>query len=181
MCSPDAVLDFWYADAMRKQWFASTPALDAEIRQRFESTWNAARLGELDRWLDQAESALALIIVLDQFPLNMFRGEAKSFATEAQAIAAAKHAISLDYPRQIPRERVAFMYLPLMHSERLADQELCVRLFEAAGLVENARFARHHYDIVQRFGRFPHRNAILGRESTPDEIAYLNSKEAFKG
>ncbi len=179
--TPQTILDFWYAESMRKHWFASTPELDAEIRQRFEATWEAARLGELDHWLQQPESALALIIVLDQFPLNMFRGQAKSFATEAQAIAASKHAINAHYPQQLPPERLAFLYLPLMHSEKLDDQALCVRLFESSGLTENARFARHHYEIVRRFGRFPHRNAILGRESTPEEIAYLNSKEAFKG
>jgi len=143
--------------------------------------WEAARLGELDAWLHQPDTALALIIVLDQFPLNMFRGEAKSFATEAQAIAAAKYAIAENYAPHLPNDRLAFLYLPLMHSENLEDQAQCVRLFEAAGLVENARFARHHQDIVQRFGRFPHRNASLGRISTADEIAYLNSPGAFKG
>ena len=179
--SSQAVLDFWYADEMRKHWFASTPQLDNDIRHRFEAMWEAASEGKLDGWLEHPESALALIIVLDQFPLNMFRGEAKSFTTEAQALDAAKYAIGHGYDYDTPRERVAFMYLPLMHSENLVDQEQCVRLFEASGLVEHARFARHHHDIVKRFGRFPHRNAILGRDSTPEEIAYLNSKEAFKG
>lgn len=179
--SPQTVLDFWYADAMRKQWFASTPQLDAEIRDRFEAIWEAAYVGELETWLAQPESALALIIVLDQFPLNMFRGQAKSFATEAQAIAAANEAIAKNYHLSIPKERVAFMYLPLMHSENLLDQDRCVQLFEAAGLADNARFAHHHRAIIQRFGRFPHRNAILGRVSTPEEIAYLNSPQAFKG
>ncbi len=175
------ILDFWYTPPMPEHWFNSTPALDAEIRQRFASTWEQAKAGEWDAWKHSADGCLALCIVLDQFPLNMFRGEARSFSTEQQAVAVTKHAVAQGFDQQLPPERVMFLYMPLMHSEHLADQDESVRLFNAVGLVDNARFAEHHRGIVQRFGRFPHRNAALGRESTPAELEYLNSKEAFKG
>jgi uncharacterized protein (DUF924 family) len=179
--SPQDILDFWYAPEMRSKWFASTPQLDAMIRERFESLWEAAVRGELDAWRGSPEGSLALAIILDQFPLNMFRGAAKRFSSEGQAIALAKHAIAQGYDRQIEKAQLAFLYLPLMHSEDLADQDLSVELFAAAGLDNNLRFAQHHRDIVRRFGRFPHRNAILGRASSAEELAYLESKEAFKG
>lgn len=181
IATPQEVLDFWYGEEMAKRWFNATPALDEEIRTRFEATWAAAAQDTLSHWRNRAQDCLALCIVLDQFPLNMFRGKPKSFSTEEQAIAVAKHAIAQGFDRQIDKARLAFLYMPLMHSEYLLDQDLSVQLFAAAGLVHNLRFAQHHQDIVRRFGRFPHRNAILGRSSTPEELAYLDSKEAFKG
>jgi uncharacterized protein (DUF924 family) len=181
MFSPQDILDFWYAPDMRSKWFASTPQLDAMIRERFESLWEAAVRGELDAWRSSPQGSLALAIILDQFPLNMFRGTAKSFSSEGQAIAVAKQAIAQGYDRQIDKAQLAFLYMPLMHSEDPADQDLSVELFAAAGLDNNLRFAKHHRDIVRRFGRFPHRNAILGRASSAEELAYLESKEAFKG
>lgn len=181
MITPSEILDFWYAEAMRSKWFASTPQLDATIKEKYARVWEAAIRGELDTWLDTPEGCLALAIILDQFPLNMFRATAKSFSSEHQAIAVAKYAIGQGYDQMIERAQVAFLYMPLMHSENLADQDLCVRLFAAAGLENNLRFAQHHRKIVRRFGRFPHRNAILGRPSTAEELDYLNSKEAFHG
>ena len=175
------ILNFWYTPPMSQHWFSSTAAIDADIRTRFESTWVAAKTGELDAWKQTPEGCLALCIVLDQFPLNMYRGQALSFSTEQQAIAITKQALAQGFDQQLPPERLMFLYMPLMHSEQLADQEASVRLFAAAGLMDNARFAEHHQGIVQRFGRFPHRNAALGRESTPAELEYLNSKEAFTG
>jgi len=179
--SPDEVLEFWYSAAMRPRWFDSTPQLDAEIRRRFEALWQRAANGELDHWCGNAEGCLALVIVLDQLPLNMFRGQAESFLTEAQAVAASKLAIARGYDKQIPPERRAFLYMPLMHSENLADQDLSVRMFEQSGLEGNMRWARHHRELIRKYGRFPHRNASLGRESSPEERAYLASKEAFLG
>lgn len=175
------ILNFWYMPPLPQHWFNSTPAIDAEIRERFESTWLQAKAGELASWQDSADGCLALCIVLDQFPLNMYRGQALSFSTEQQAVAVTKQAIAQGFDQQLPPERVMFLYMPLMHSEHMADQDACVRLFAEVGLLENSRFAEHHRGIVQRFGRFPHRNAALGRESTPAELEYLNSKEAFKG
>lgn len=179
--SAEAVISFWYSTEMRERWFSSTPALDAEIRDRFDALWRRAAAGELDDWKNRPDSCLALIIVLDQFPLNMFRGQAISFKTERQAIDAAKYAVSQGYDRVIPAERLAFLYMPLMHSEQLADQETSVRLFEAAGLKDNISFAKHHRDIIKTFGRFPHRNAILCRESRQEERDYLASQSAFLG
>jgi len=166
---------------MQKRWFSSTPELDAEIRNRYEPLWASAANGELDEWRNSPEGCLALIIVLDQFPLNMFRGEARSFKTEHKAIEAAKYALAKGYHKAIPAEKLAFLYMPLMHSENLEDQALSVKLFEEARLENNLRFAEHHREIIRKFGRFPHRNAILGRKSMAEEIEYLNSKEAFLG
>ena len=166
---------------MRKQWFASTPQLDAAIKVRFEITWEAAVRGDYDDWRNSPDGCLALTIILDQLPLNMFRGSAKSFSSEHLAIDVAKHAIAQTYDLQIDPAQLAFLYMPLMHSEHLTDQDQSVALYAAAGLTNNLRFAQHHRDIVSRFGRFPHRNALLGRVSSTAELEYLNSKEAFKG
>jgi uncharacterized protein (DUF924 family) len=181
MPQPQDVLDFWFADGMQRRWFRATPALDAEIRGRFEAPWRAAAAGHLDHWSQNAAGALALVILLDQFPLNMFRGEARAFATEARAVAVTLDAVDRGLDAELEGPRLAFLYMPLMHSEDMAHQEASVRLFEAAGLEDNARFARHHRELIRRFGRFPHRNAILGRASTPEELAYLASSEAFTG
>jgi uncharacterized protein (DUF924 family) len=177
---PAAVLDFWFAPGMDKCWFNSTPALDSDIKARFESVWQAGRDGKLAAWEDTAEGVLALVILLDQFPLNMYRDRPESFSTEAAARGVAARAIERGLDARIgSNQRRFFLYLPFMHSEELADQERALQLFEQAGLVGSLRIARHHRDIVARFGRFPHRNAILGRDSTPEEIAWLASPEGF--
>lgn len=166
---------------MRKAWFQSTPELDNLIRERYEAVVQQALAGELNHWQDTACTSLALCIVLDQFPLNIYRGTVQSFAGQEPAIAVARHAIREGLDKQLDKSQLAFLYLPLMHSEDLVDQDLCVEKFAEAGLEENLKFARHHRDIVRRFGRFPHRNVILGRQSRPEERAYLDSPEAFKG
>jgi uncharacterized protein (DUF924 family) len=177
--SAQDILEFWFTEPASRYWFSSTPAFDAEIRERFESVWTQARDGALSGWEQTPDGSLALVIVLDQFPLNMYRGLAISFSTEAQARAVAGRAIRRGFDRQLHRERLAFLYLPYMHSEKLADQQRSVELFEAAGLVRNLEFARGHREIVRRFGRFPHRNRILGRASSAEELAWLASAEAF--
>jgi uncharacterized protein (DUF924 family) len=179
--TPQDILDYWYSPRLSKHWFSSTPELDAEITDRYQSLWEQAAAGALDDWMDTPEGSLALAIILDQFPLNMFRGQAKSFSTEARAIAIAKHAIDSAFDRRLDKDRLAFLYMPLMHSENLADQDMSVKLFGEAGLIDNHRFAEHHRDIVRRFGRFPHRNGILGRASTAAELQYLASEGAFTG
>ena len=177
--TPQDIVHFWYAAEMRAKWFASTPSVDAMIRERYEPVWESAQLGALRHWRNNSADCLALVIVLDQFPLNMFRGTVKSFSTMQQAIAVTKQAIAQGFDLLIDKAQLAFLYMPLMHSEDLADQDLSVALFEAAGLENNLRFARHHREIVHRFGRFPHRNAILGRTNSAEESAYLASKKAF--
>lgn len=177
--APVEVLDYWFAPGMDKCWFASTPQLDAEMRTRFEGLWRRGAAGGLADWELDPDGALALVILLDQVPLNMFRNQAEGYSSEAAARTVADRAIARGWDRDLPPQRLQFLYLPFMHSENLADQERSVRLFEPAGLTDNLRFARHHRDIVARFGRFPHRNAALGRDSTPEELAWLASPEGF--
>ena len=178
---PREIIDFWFSDESRERWFDSTPAFDDLIRERFYHSWQSASRGELDHWMETAAGCLALVIVLDQFPLNMFRNQALAYSTEEQARAVARTAIERGFDRQLDSQRLAFLYLPFMHSENLEDQELALRLFDQPGLEGNLRFARHHHAIVARFGRFPHRNQALGRDSSTDEIEYLNSDQAFTG
>jgi len=175
------LLDFWFSEPMNQHWFKSTPAIDRDIAQRYATLWQQAANGELDHWLQSAQTCLALIVLLDQLPLNMFRGQAKSFSTEKQAIEACLYGLEQDYDRQLSQAQQAFFYMPLMHSEQLAHQRRSVELYQHAGLESNLRFARHHCELIERFGRFPHRNAVLGRVSTVEELDYLQSKKAFKG
>lgn len=175
------VLAFWFSESIKPLWFRSTPEFDEELRERFLDTWKAASAGKLDHWRDSAEGALALVIVLDQFPLNMFRGKAESFSTEEQARQVATEALANGWDRELDGAHLAFLFMPFMHSENIDDQDRAVALFTAAGLEDNLRFARHHRELIRRFGRFPHRNAILGRASSDEELAYLASKEAFHG
>jgi uncharacterized protein (DUF924 family) len=179
--APEKVLNFWYSEAMNRHWFKSTPDIDENIRSQFELLWQKAAQGELNSWMQTAEGCLALIILLDQLPLNMFRGKAKSFSTEAQSIECTLYGIERGFDKQIPQVQLSFFYMPLMHSELLEHQDLSVQMFERAGLGDNARFARHHRGIIHQFGRFPHRNKLLARESTEAERDYLQSDQAFKG
>lgn len=179
--TPESIIKFWYSDKIKSQWFNSTKDLDKEIKNNYESVWKAAIRGEYKHWNETATGCLALAIILDQFPLNMFRGDVESFSTEAMAVKVSKQAIEKGFDKEIEKEKIAFLYMPLMHSENMEDQNLSVSLFEKMGLEDNARFAKHHRGIVEKFGRFPHRNEILQRESSQDEIDYLNSDDAFTG
>jgi uncharacterized protein (DUF924 family) len=175
------LLSFWFSEPVKKLWFNSTPEFDAELKKKYLHFVERAKRGELDGWVSDAHGALALVIILDQFPLNIFRQQALSFATEGKARQVADLATKKGLDQLLSSEQKAFLYLPFMHSEDLADQDKSVELFEKAGLTENLRYAKHHRELIRRFGRFPHRNRILGRESSAEEIAYLNSKEAFLG
>lgn len=179
--SPTEILEFWFADGMERHWFRPTDALDREIRDQFSGAWQKASEGAIDEWSSSPEGSLALVILLDQLPLNMFRGERRAFATEQQAVTVTLAAIDRGHDKSLAGPKRAFLYMPLMHSEDLRHQDLSVDLYSAAGLKDNERFARHHRELIRRFGRFPHRNEILGRESTPEERDYLSSKEAFTG
>jgi len=179
------LLDYWYSDDIKKAWFSSTADIDADIRQRYEKLWQQATQGKLNDWMNSAEGCLALIILLDQLPLNMFRGTKQSFSSEQQAVSvcyhAIKHRFDQDIIQQSGEDKIAFLYMPLMHSENIDDQNNAVKYFVATGLEGNIRFAKHHRTLIEKYGRFPHRNAILGRENTADEKEYLRSKEAFLG
>lgn len=179
--TPQTLLDFWFAPSQEKYWFSSTPQFDQQLREQFENIWCAARDGQQADWELSEEGALALVILLDQMPLNMYRGLAESFSTEAQAREVAGRAIEQDFDKLLADKGKAFMYMPFMHSEDLADQDRSVALYDAAGLKNNLKFAQHHRDIIRQFGRFPHRNAILGRPSSPEEKAWLASETAFHG
>lgn len=181
---PQEVLDFWFgapgsADAgkRRPEWFRKSDAFDAAIRERFLTIYEEAAAGRLAEWEVGARPLLALIVVLDQFPRNMFRGSPRSFATDPRALAAADRMVQRGWDAQLSALERSFAYLPFEHAENGAAQKRSMQLFGAlardpscADLLE---WARKHYVIVERFGRFPHRNAILGRVSTPEEIEFL--------
>ena len=177
----EQILGFWFSKVSSKHWFRSTQAFDDELRERFGGLVEAALRDELSHWLETARGALALVILLDQLPLNIYRGQARSFAGEAGARQAASVAIEHGWDQGLSAQEKAFLYMPFMHSELLEDQDRAVTLFTAAGLEGNLRWAKHHREIVRRFGRFPHRNTILGRTSTQEELAWLASDEAFRG
>src|SRR4029078_12722593 len=168
------VVAFWQK-AGPDRWFKKDTALDDEIRERFLATHEAAAAGQLSGWEQSAEGALALLILLDQFPRNMFRGDARAFATDPLARAITAGAIVRGFDSQVPKELQKFFYLPFEHSENLADQERCIALNKASGDAENLKWAEIHADIIRRFERFPHRNAMLGRSTTPEEQAFLDS------
>jgi uncharacterized protein (DUF924 family) len=182
-----AVLDFWCGAAdsadygqFREIWFrAATRAFDQEICERFLSTHEAAARGAFDAAMDSAEGALALLILLDQFPRNMFRGTARAFATDAKARTVARHAIERGLDRQVPAVYRIFFYLPFEHSESLVDQDFGIEQVRALGDERSLKYALEHREVIARFGRFPHRNACLGRASTPDEIEFLKSAESW--
>ncbi len=176
-----ALIEFWFSDAVSKLWYNSTPEFDRQLREDYQTLWEQASRGELQHWNETAQGSLALVIVLDQFPLNMFRGTARSYSSEALSREVARAAIERGFDEELPPEQRSFLYLPFMHSETIADQLYSIELFERAGLESNLRFARHHHAIVEEFGRFPHRNETLGRTSTQAEIDYLDSDKAFKG
>lgn len=172
--TPEDILNFWRA-AGHDRWWGKNDAFDAEIRERFIDTWNAARSGQLSSWQTSDTGALALVLVLDQFPRNIFRNDARAFATDAMAREVASRAIAEGRDHHIGAPLRAFMYLPFMHSENLADQERCVALLHQSGDEENLKFAREHSEIIRKFGRFPHRNPVLGRATKPEEAAFLQS------
>ncbi len=168
------VLNFWFSEGVKPLWFKKSDEFDREIKQRFINIYQLAQTGALASWRDRSEDLLALIIIFDQFPRNMFRHTAQTFATDALALDLAKYALSNNYPQDLAAEQQAFLYMPLMHSENKLDQALSVELFQALGTEDYLKFAIKHQEIINRFGRFPHRNKILGRESTTDEREFLN-------
>jgi uncharacterized protein (DUF924 family) len=168
------VLAFWLA-AGHERWFAHDEAFDTAIRDRFAATYKDAAAGLLSAWENSPEGALALVIVLDQFPRNMFRGTARSFTADPPARAVAERAIARGFDQRVAMPGRVFFYLPFEHSEALADQERSVALIAATGDADSLKWAELHADIIRRFGRFPHRNALLGRASTPQEQAFLDA------
>ncbi len=176
--TPEGILDFWLNEVGPDRWYVQDEALDETIRRRFLAAWRAARNGAYDCWLTEPATALALLILLDQFPRNMFRGQAESYAADERALRLAKLAIARGHDMRTDEPARQFFYLPLMHSENVNDQDRCVRLFSCrmprTGAA-NLGHARAHREVIRRYGRFPYRNAALGRETTADEAAYLEA------
>lgn len=169
----EAVLDFWFGERARGRWFAAEAAFDTEVREKLGELAREAASGALDHWQDSPLGSLALVILLDQAPRNIHRGQPAAFASDAHARAVADRAIALGHDRQLDAEQRVFIYLPFEHSEQLADQERSLRLFTALGNAEQLDYAVRHHEIIARFGRFPHRNAVLRRRSNLDEQAFL--------
>jgi len=172
----DAIFTFWFDELGPDLWFATSPELDATIRNRFHGDYVAvmAAGADLAPWLSTPRTSLALVILLDQFPRNMFRGTPRAFEADGAALKAARAAIRRGHDLETEVARRVFFYLPFEHSERLEDQEEAVRLVrERADIADYLKFAEVHRDIIRRFRRFPHRNVLLGRVSTPEEVAYL--------
>ena len=171
--TPEAAeLVTYWTEAGPKRWFTHDEGFDRDFRERFLALHERAAKGDFDdTWMQHAESALALVILLDQFPRNAFRGSKRAFATDTHAHAIADRAIKAKYDQLVPKELRPFFDLPFEHSEQLADQDRSVALHEAIGMAE---WAVKHRDIIRRFGRFPHRNAILGRTTTAEEQTFLD-------
>ena len=172
--SPAGILAFWH-EAGRDAWYKRNDAFDAEVKRRFLALWQKAVAGELSSWEETDEGALALVIVLDQFPRNMFRGTSQAFASDVLARDVARRAIAKAVDRRVDPVLLEFLYLPFMHSEHLPDQLHCVALFRSIEGSENLEYAEEHAAIIRRFGRFPHRNHLLGRDTTPEEQAFLDN------
>jgi uncharacterized protein (DUF924 family) len=183
----EEVLDFWFGredepgyGEFREAWFRKDPAFDATVLARFSGLYEEAAAGDLDGWCEEAQGCLALVIVLDQFPRNMFRGDGRTHAADATALETAGYAVEHALDRELPAFQRMFLYMPFMHSENVEDQRRSVELF---GLLADepdgpdvTSYAAGHREIVERFGRFPHRNGILGRETTPEEAAFLKTE-----
>lgn len=173
--TPKAVLAFWFEEVTPAQWWAKSADFDRVVEARFGTLHAAACRCELYAWRNSAEGRLAEIIVLDQFSRNIFRDRPEAFATDAMALVLAQEAVAAGADSALDPPHRAFLYLPYMHSESPAIQALAVTLFAAPGMERNLDFARRHQAIIDRFGRYPHRNAILGRPSTPEELEFLKT------
>jgi uncharacterized protein (DUF924 family) len=167
------VLAFW-REAGPERWYKRDTAFDATIRSRFRELWEKAAAGELASWETSDDGALALVIVLDQFPRNMFRDDARTYCSDVPAREVANRAIARGADTRVDESLLEFFYLPFMHSEQIADQIQCIELFRQSGNTDNLKYAEAHADIIRRFGRFPHRNRIVGRQTTPEEQAFLD-------
>jgi uncharacterized protein (DUF924 family) len=187
--TPREILDFWFGregdegyGEFREAWFTKDPEFDREVWDRFEGAYEEAAAGRLDHWKDEAQSCLALIILLDQFTRNMFRGDPKTYATDDKVREAARHAVEHAYDRELSPYGRLFVYLPFEHSEDLEDQRFSVELFRGLaaemGSEDLLGYAVRHLEIIERFGRFPHRNEILGRATTPEEAEFLRGPDS---
>lgn len=180
------ILDFWFLPLddpgygkPRPIWWQSTPEFDAESRTRFGALVDRAIAGDLDSWRKSPDGALALVLLCDQFPRNIHRRNARAFSGDAKARETARFAVAHNYPAAYAPDMRMFFFMPFQHSEELGDQDFCCTLFATLGNADNDKYALDHRNIVARFGRFPHRNDVLGRASTADELDYLKTANRF--
>lgn len=173
------VLHFWFVEHGRDDWFGGKPEFDARIEHAFGETHLAVAAGEAWHWREQPEGRLAEIIVLDQFSRQLYRGEARAFASDAMALALAQEAVAGGHDQKLPQQQRGFLYMPYMHSESLVVHEEAVRLFTLLGVEETLKYELMHVEVLKRFGRYPRRNAALGRSSTSKEVEYCASSEGM--
>lgn len=173
------VLRFWFTELRPADWFSGAAEVDEAIRSRFGHLYQTLRVSPLLPSSLDARSLLAAVIVFDQFPRNLFRQSAAAYGTDARALELARHAVAVGLDRALTEQQRHFLYMPFMHSEDRAMQAESLRLFTELGGAEDLKWARHHHGIVERFGRFPHRNAVVGRTSTPEELEFLKTQPSF--
>lgn len=178
MATAEEILRFWFKEIKPEQQFEKDPEFDALIRERFGETYAAAASGALDHWEAEPGSCLALVILLDQFSRNMFRDTARMYESDEKVLAIAKRAVADGGYKNLPQDQQRFLFLPFEHSENLEDQHTSMALMDTLDDKKNLEYARKHLVIVERFGRFPHRNEILGRESSADEIEFLKQPDS---
>lgn len=174
------ILDFWFVETQPAQWFQVNPDFDQLVIDRFSEPYEMAARGEFDEWKNNADGTLALCILLDQMPRNMFRGTPKAFATDKKALIISKFAISKGLDQVLTPQKRRFLYLPFEHSENINDQKTCVELFEKMKDDDplGYDYAVRHLKVIEKYNRFPHRNKILGRDNTPEEEEYLAQPNA---
>ncbi len=178
LCNPDAILSFWFQEITPKQWWGKSPELDQLITRRFGAVHKSAADCELFAWRETARGRLAEILVLDQFSRNIYRELATAFTCDPLALALAQTAVAVQADRELDVQERSFLYMPFMHSESPAIHAVAMTLFDTPGLDSGLDFERKHKEIIDRFGRFPHRNTLLGRKSTPEELEFLNTSGA---
>ena len=174
-CTPEEILSFWFNELLPKQWWQPDRMLDQEIQSRFGSIHQAACQCELYLWRKTATGCLAEIIILDQFSRNIYRQQAQAFSADPLALCLAQNAIASGTDKMLNLTQRAFLYMPYMHSESFTIHDLAVDLFSVQGMEQHLNFEKQHQAIIKRFGRYPHRNALLGRTSTPEEIEFLRT------
>ncbi len=179
MVSHAVILDFWFGELTTEQWFTKDERLDQTIRDRFLTLHQSARQCELYAWREIAKGRLAEIIILDQFSRNIFRGSPLAFACDAQALTLAQEAVHAKADQELVASEKSFLYMPYMHSESVEIHEVALKLFNQPGLEYSLKYEQMHMDVIKRFGRYPHRNAVLGRNSTPEELKFLESNSGF--
>tara|TARA_R110000787_G_scaffold95011_3_gene198037 strand:+ start:1307 stop:1855 length:549 start_codon:yes stop_codon:yes gene_type:complete len=176
--NPNAILHFWFKEISAEQWWLKDLVFDQEIKSRFLNLHRAANKGELFGWRDTAQGRLAEIIILDQFSRNIYRESPQAFASDPLALVLAQEAIALGLDMKLAENQRSFFYLPYMHSESLLIHSQAIMLYEKLGNASNLAFEIKHQDIIKKFARYPHRNAILGRKSSAEEVAFLQQPDS---